>query len=135
MVSTWDLRVLPIYGGQSYDRQKRRLQKGVNVVVGTPGRTLDLIKQRALDLSQVRFLVLDEADEMLKMGFIEDVEAILAATPVETRQTILFSATFSKDIMKLAANYMRDPQHIVVEAESVTADNVNQRHYLLREQD
>jgi ATP-dependent RNA helicase DeaD len=84
------VRVLPIYGGQPYERQVRRLEKGVQVVVGTPGRTLDLIRQGALDLGGVRFVVLDEADEMLKMGFIEDVETILSETDVNTRQTALF---------------------------------------------
>ena len=86
------VRVLPVYGGQSYSRQISRLKRGVDVVVGTPGRMLDLIRRKSLDLSGVRFLVLDEADEMLSMGFIEDIEAILSETP-ETRQTALFSAT------------------------------------------
>jgi len=129
------IKVLPIYGGSSYDRQIRRLKKGVHVVVGTPGRTLDLIKKRVLDLSGIRFMVFDEADEMLKMGFIEDVEAILSATPKETRQTLLFSATFSREILRLAQQYMRDPIHIEVEAEQVTADNIEQRYYLVNERD
>jgi ATP-dependent RNA helicase DeaD len=94
------VRVLPIYGQQSYTRQMKRLEKGVHVVVGTPGRTLDLIQKGALDLSSVRYLVLDEADEMLKMGFIEDVEAILNATEADLRQTTLFSATFSDSIRR-----------------------------------
>lgn len=100
------LRVLPIYGGQSYDRQIRRLEKGVQVVVGTPGRTLDLIRQGHLKLNDVRYLILDEADEMLKMGFIEDIEQIINATDASKRQTILFSATFSKEIKRIAEQYM-----------------------------
>ncbi len=129
------VRVLPIYGGQSYDRQEKRLRKGVQVVVGTPGRTLDLIRKRTLDLGNIRFVILDEADEMLQMGFIEDIEAILSATDASTRQTILFSATLSKAIRKLAEKYMRDPLHIAIEAEEVTADNIAQRYYLVNEDD
>lgn len=129
------LRVLPIYGGQSYDRQKRRLKKGVHVVVGTPGRTLDLIRQGALDLSNVRYLILDEGDEMLKMGFIEDIEQIINATDADQRQTILFSATFSKEIRNIARNYMRDAIHIKIESEQLTADKINQRHYVVKERD
>jgi ATP-dependent RNA helicase DeaD len=129
------VRVLPIYGGQPYDRQVRRLEKGVQVVVGTPGRTLDLIRQGALDLSSVRFVVLDEADEMLKMGFIEDVEAILSQTDANTRQTTLFSATLPETIRRLAANYMRDPLVVAVTPETVTVENVSQRYYLVREGD
>jgi len=129
------LRVLPIYGGQSYDRQVRRLKKGVHVVVGTPGRTLDLIRQGALDLSTVRYLILDEADEMLKMGFIEDIEQIINATDASQRQTILFSATFSKDILRIAKKYMRDAVHIEIESEQLTADKIIQRHYVVKERD
>ncbi len=127
------VRVLPIYGGQSYSRQIRRLQKGVQVVVGTPGRTLDLIRQKVLDLSQVQYLVLDEADEMLKMGFIDDVEAILAATDAQTRQTALFSATLPTTIQHLAAKYMHDPLVITIASEEVTVENVTQRYYIVRE--
>ena len=133
--SQMGLRVLPIYGGQSYDRQIRRLKKGVQAVVGTPGRTLDLIRQGALDLGQVRFLILDEGDEMLKMGFIEDIEQIIAATDASQRQTILFSATVSKAIRDLAQKYMRDPIYIHIESEQLTADNVRQRHYVVKQQD
>lgn len=129
------VRVLPIYGGQPYERQTRRLQKGVHVVVGTPGRTLDLIRRRDLKLHNVRTVVLDEADEMLKMGFIEDVEAILAATNAGARQTCLFSATMPDEIKQLARTYMRDPLHVAVAHEEVTVENVNQRYYLVRESD
>ncbi len=129
------LRVLPVYGGQSYDRQIRRLQKGVQVVVGTPGRTLDLIRQRHLNLKDVRFLILDEGDEMLKMGFIEDIEQIINATDAENRQTILFSATFSKEIKRIAERYMRDAVNIKIESEQLTGDTINQRHYLVKQRD
>ena len=133
--SQMGLRALPIYGGQSYERQIRRLKKGAQAVVGTPGRTLDLIRQGALDLGQVRFLILDEGDEMLKMGFIEDIEQIIAATDASRRQTILFSATVSKVIRDLAKKYMRDPIYIHIESEQLTADNVRQRHYVVKQQD
>ena len=129
------VRVLPVYGGQPYDRQKRRLKRGVHVVVGTPGRTLDLIRQRALDLRGVRFVVLDEADEMLKMGFIEDIEAILSATDADTRQTSLFSATLPDAIRNLASRYMRDPQIVEVEAQTMTVENTAQRYCMVREGD
>ena len=129
------LRVLPIYGGQSYDRQVRRLKKGVQAVVGTPGRTLDLIRQGVLDLQTVRFLILDEGDEMLKMGFIDDIEQIIAATDASKRQTILFSATVGKQIRAIAEKYMRQPIYIQIESEQLTADNVRQRHYVINESD
>lgn len=129
------VRVLPIYGGQSYDRQERRLKKGVHVVVGTPGRTLDLINKGTLKLDKVRFMILDEADEMLKMGFIEDVEAILSATDKDTRQTILFSATFSNPIRKLAQKYMNDAEQITIEAEEMTNEDINQRYYMVNDRD
>jgi len=128
------VRVLPVYGGQSYDRQIRRLRQGVDVVVGTPGRMLDLIRKRLLDLSHVRYLVLDEADEMLSMGFIEDIEAILKETPAE-RQTALFSATLPKPIRRLADRYMRDPLTITVDPEQVTAEHTEQRYYLVHQSD
>ncbi|GAB5492831.1 MAG: DEAD/DEAH box helicase [Phototrophicaceae bacterium] len=129
------VRVLPIYGGQSYERQERRLKKGVHVVVGTPGRTLDLIRKRTLKLDKVRFMILDEADEMLKMGFIEDVEEILSATDKNTRQTLLFSATFSRDIRRLAQRYMNNPEEITIEADEVTNEDINQRYYMVNDRD
>jgi ATP-dependent RNA helicase DeaD len=129
------VKVLPVYGGQAYERQERRLQRGVHVVVGTPGRTLDLIRKRTLDVSKVRFMILDEADEMFKMGFIDDIETILNATPAETRQTVLFSATFSDPIRKLTKKYMRNPLYISIENEEVTSDNTTQRYYMVQEKD
>lgn len=130
-----EVRVLPVYGGQPYERQVRRLKKGVHVVVGTPGRTLDLIRQKALDLRDVRFVVLDEADEMLKMGFIDDVEAILGATNAETRQTALFSATLPDVIRRLAEKYMHSPIPVEIHAKEMTVENVVQRYYVVREEE
>jgi len=128
------VRVLAIYGGQSYDRQISRLERGVDVVVGTPGRMLDLIHRGVLDLSAVRYLVLDEADEMLSMGFIEDIEAILQETPDE-RQTALFSATLPDSVRQLAERYMRAPETIVVNPERLTVAETEQRYYLVYEED
>jgi len=127
-------RVLAVYGGQPYERQIRRLQRGVDVVVGTPGRLLDLIRQNALDLSAVRTVVLDEADEMLSMGFIEDIELILAEIP-EERQTALFSATLPAEIRRLAERYMAEPQSVRIGSSQVTVDGLAQRYYLVHEAD
>jgi len=124
------VRVLPVYGGQSYDRQLRRLERGVHVVVGTPGRLLDLIRQGALRLHTVRFLVLDEADAMLQMGFIEDVEALLRETPA-TRQTALFSATLPAAIRQLAMRHMRDPLTIALADKTLTVSQTVQRYYVI----
>lgn len=126
------VRVLPIYGGQSITRQMKRLERDTQVVVGTPGRMLDLIRRNVLDLSHVRYLVLDEADEMLKMGFIEDVEAILSATPT-SRQTALFSATLSTEIRRLAQSYMNEPVPVLIQGESMTVPQMEQRYYLVDE--
>ena len=128
------VRVLAIYGGSSYSRQITRLKKGLDVVVATPGRLLDLLERGVLDLSRIRTVVLDEADEMLKMGFIEDVENILAETP-DTRQTALFSATVPGPIRRLADKYMRDPQSVTIQREQVTAEMIEQRCYLVNERD
>jgi ATP-dependent RNA helicase DeaD len=128
------VRVLAVYGGAAYSRQITRLKKGVDVVVATPGRLLDLLARRALDLSAVRTVVLDEADEMLKMGFIEDVESILSETP-DSRQTALFSATLPGPIRRLADKYMRAPQSITIQREQVTAETIAQRYYLVNQRD
>jgi ATP-dependent RNA helicase DeaD len=112
------ISVLPVYGGTSIDRQIRTLQRGVNVVVGTPGRVLDLLRRKTLSLSEIRVVVLDEADEMLDMGFIEDIETILKETPTE-RQTLLFSATIPQPIMNIARRYMKSPDKIRVNTDVV----------------
>jgi len=126
--------VLAVYGGQAYDRQIRQLRRGVDIVVGTPGRLLDLIKRRVLDLSAVRTVVLDEADEMLSMGFIEDIEAILKETP-DGRQTALFSATLPPAIRSLSSSYMHDPKSVTVQRKHLTVSAIEQRYYLVNESD
>ncbi len=128
------VKVLAVYGGQPYSRQVSRLKKGVDVVIGTPGRLLDLIRQNALDLSQVSTVVLDEADEMLSMGFIDDIESILQETP-DSRQTALLSATLPSAIRRLAARYMREPQACTIERKQLTVDTIEQRYYLVNESD
>jgi len=124
-------RVLPVYGGQPYGRQVDRLRKGIDVVVGTPGRLLDLIRQGALDLSAVQTVVLDEADEMLSMGFAEDLEAILEATPAE-RQTALLSATLPQGIRGLAERYLRNPERCAVGTDAKTAAAIDQRYVVVK---
>lgn len=122
--------VLPIYGGQSYVSQLSALRRGVHVVVGTPGRVIDHLEKGSLDLSKIKTMVLDEADEMLRMGFIDDVEKILQKTP-ESRQTALFSATMPSAIKRIATTYLRDPDLITVAAKTGTADNIRQRYWLV----
>src|SRR5664279_3537108 len=124
------VRVLAIYGGTSYARQIKRLESGVHIVVGTPGRVIDLINKGALDLSEVRYLVLDDADEMLKMGFIDDVETILKTTP-DTRQTALFSATLPTEIRRLAKKYMHDAETVAIEHKTLTVAQTEQRYYVV----
>ncbi len=120
--------VLPIYGGQSYTPQLAALKRGVQVVVGTPGRVIDHLERGSLDLSQLRQLVLDEADEMLRMGFIDDVEAVLKKVP-ETRQVALFSATMPAPIKRIAQTYLRDPVEVAIKATTTTAANIRQRYW------
>ena len=121
------IRVLPIYGGQSYDNQIRQLKRGVQVVVGTPGRVIVHIKRGTLKLDQLKFLVLDEADEMLRMGFIDDVELILSHAPAE-RQTALFSATMPGPIKKITERYLKDPKHVKIASKVSTASTIRQRY-------
>jgi len=128
------VRVLPIYGGQSYARQISRLERGVDIVVGTPGRMLDLIRKHVLDLSNVRYLVLDEADEMLSMGFVEDIETILQEIPA-ARQSALFSATLSGAVRALADRYMATPESITINPENLTLSSTEQRCYVVRSSD
>ncbi|MFV0452687.1 MAG: DEAD/DEAH box helicase [Propioniciclava sp.] len=124
------VRVLPVYGGQGYGVQLSALARGVNVVVGTPGRIMDHLDRGTLDLTELRFLVLDEADEMLTMGFAEDVEQILADTP-DTKQVALFSATMPRAIRSLAEKYLTDPAEIQVKGETRTADNITHRYLMV----
>lgn len=120
------IHVLPIYGGQAYGIQLSGLRRGAHVVVGTPGRVIDHLERGSLDLTDLRFLVLDEADEMLNMGFQEDVERILADTP-ERKQVALFSATMPHGIRRLSKHYLNDPAEVTVKAETRTATNITQR--------
>ncbi|NCP63383.1 MAG: DEAD/DEAH box helicase [Paraglaciecola sp.] len=121
------IRVLPVYGGQSYENQIRQLKRGVQVVVGTPGRVIDHINKGTLKLDQLKFLVLDEADEMLRMGFIDDVEWILSHAPKE-RQTALFSATMPDAIRKITQRYLKDPKHVKIASNVTTAAQITQRY-------
>ena len=129
-----DIKVLSIYGGDRYDRQIRGLNKGADVVVGTPGRLLDLLGKGILDLSNVRHVVLDEADEMLSMGFIEDVETILEAVTVP-HQTALFSATLPKRIVELSQKYLYQPVEVKIVAKRLTVDAIEQRCYMVNNKD
>jgi ATP-dependent RNA helicase DeaD len=121
------INVLPIYGGSSYDNQIRQLRRGTQVVVGTPGRVIDHIKKGTLKLDKLKFLVLDEADEMLRMGFIDDVEWILGHAPKE-RQTALFSATMPDPIRKITKRYLKDPKSVKIESKVTTASTIRQRY-------
>lgn len=122
--------VLPIYGGQSYGPQLSALRRGVHVIVGTPGRVIDHLDKGSLDLSKLKTLVLDEADEMLRMGFIDDVERILKETP-DGHQTALFSATMPSVIKRIATTYLVNPAEVTVAAKTGTADNIRQRYWLV----
>ncbi len=133
MIGDTGLRVMPVYGGQPYSVQIRQIERGVDVIVGTPGRMLDLISRKVLDLSRVQTFVLDEADEMLEMGFIEDVETILAQAP-EERQIALFSATMPPAVRKLADRYVSSPEVISVNPTHMTVEDTEQRYYRVREE-
>jgi ATP-dependent RNA helicase DeaD len=129
------VRVLPVYGGQPIDRQIKALQRGVDIVVGTPGRVLDLIRRNFIDLSNINFLVLDEADEMLNMGFIDDIEEIIKNSNKD-RQTMLFSATMPDQIKKLAKRYMKEEtKHITIVKNSMTVSTVSQYYYEIKNKD
>jgi ATP-dependent RNA helicase DeaD len=122
--------VLPVYGGQDYARQIKQLKRGVHAVVGTPGRVMDHMRKGTLRLDALQALVLDEADEMLRMGFIDDVEWILEQTP-EQRQMALFSATMPKQIQRIARRHLHDPQEISITARTATAETIRQRYWLV----
>lgn len=124
---TKGIAVLPVYGGQAYDRQLQGLRNGVHVVVGTPGRVMDHMRRGTLDLSTVRTVVLDEADEMLDMGFVEDIEFILNAVPDE-RQIALFSATVPRRIESLAKRYLREPQRVTISHDARTESQTRQMY-------
>jgi len=128
------ISVLAVYGGAPVETQLKALRKGVNIVVGTPGRTLDLIKRRALKIDSIQWLVLDEADEMLNMGFRDELDGILETTP-ETKQTLLFSATMPKEVRNIANNYMNKPREISVGKKNMGADNVTHQYYVVKAPD
>lgn len=122
--------VLPIYGGQEYGGQIRALKRGVHVIVGTPGRTMDHMRKGTLKLNNLKTLVLDEADEMLRMGFIDDVEWVLEQTP-PTRQIALFSATMPQQIRRIATKYLNNPEHITIKVKTATAETIRQRYVVV----
>lgn len=124
------VRVLPVYGGQAYGVQLSALRRGVHVIVGTPGRIMDHLEKGTLDLSELRFLVLDEADEMLRMGFAEDVETILRDTP-EDKNVALFSATMPSQIRRISKKYLEDPVEVTVKASKQTTPNITQRYLMV----
>lgn len=122
--------VMPIYGGQDYRTQFRQLERGVHVVVGTPGRVMDHLRRETLKLDNLQALVLDEADEMLRMGFIEDIEWIMEQTPA-TRQIALFSATMPPAIHRIAQSYLNNPAEVKIQVKTTTADTIRQRYWLV----
>ena len=127
-----NVKVTTVYGGSSMEDQIRSLKRGSQIVVGTPGRTVDLIKRRALKLGNVKWLVLDEADEMLNMGFKDELDKVLEATP-ETKQTLLFSATFPREVESIARNYMTKPVEITSGQKNQGADSVSHEYYSVTE--
>ena len=127
-----DVKVTTVYGGSSMEDQIRSLKRGSQIVVGTPGRTVDLIKRRALKLGNVQWLVLDEADEMLNMGFKDELDKVLEATP-ETKQTLLFSATFPREVEAIARNYMTNPVEIASGEKNSGSENVTHEYYSVTE--
>jgi ATP-dependent RNA helicase DeaD len=126
-----DIRIVSIYGGQAYDSQIRALKRGVDIVVGTPGRVMDHMRRGTLKLDSLQALVLDEADEMLRMGFIDDVEWILEHTP-DTRQIALFSATMPPAIQRVAQKYLKDPQEVRIANKTRTNSSIRQRYWFVR---
>jgi ATP-dependent RNA helicase DeaD len=128
------LKVLPIYGGSSIDLQIRALRKGVQMIVATPGRLNDLIRRRCVDISNVQFVVFDEADEMLQMGFQEELNAILEQTP-DDKNTLLFSATMSREVKNIANRYMSDPVEMTIGKLNAGAENVRHEYYMVQARD
>jgi len=124
------LKVLPVYGGEPIQRQIHALAHGIHIVVGTPGRIIDLLKRRILNLSSVKTLVLDEADRMLDMGFIEDIDYIIAKTPAN-RQTSLFSATIDKTVMNICNRYMKKPEKILVSKDEIALTQMKQYYMVV----
>ena len=128
------VKVRSVYGGSSIEKQIKALKSGAHIVVGTPGRLLDLIKRKALKLQDIETLILDEADEMLNMGFLEDIEAIISRVP-ENRQTLLFSATMPDAIKRIGVQFMKDPEHVKIAAKELTTELVDQYYIRVKEQE
>ncbi|MCB1180332.1 MAG: DEAD/DEAH box helicase, partial [Leptospiraceae bacterium] len=127
-----NFHVMPVYGGQGYDLQLKQLRRGVHVVVGTPGRVMDHIKRKTLKLDNLKTIVLDEADEMLRMGFIDDVNWIMEQTP-EDRQVALFSATMPAEIKNIAKKYQKDPIEISIKVKTSSAETIRQRYWFVKD--
>lgn len=125
LVEGKDISILAAYGGQDVEAQIRKLKNGVNLVIATPGRLLDHIRRKTIDLGRLDFLVLDEADEMLRMGFLQDIESIIIDTP-KTRQTMMFSATIPNEVRTLSKRFMKNPLQIEIEGKNVTLDEIEQ---------
>jgi len=126
------LIILPVYGGQPIDRQMSALKRGVQIIIGTPGRVMDHLDRRTLKLDGVKMVVLDEADEMLDMGFRDDIEIILKSVPSE-RQTVFFSATMPKGFMDLTRKYQKNPVVVKVVHDKLTVPNVEQVYFEVKE--
>jgi len=126
------LFMLPVYGGEAIDRQIKALKRGVHVIIGTPGRILDHLERRTIKFDQIHMVVLDEADEMLNMGFREDIESILSTVP-KARQTVLFSATMPKEILNLAKKFQNNPEHIKVTGTELTVTAIEQTYYEVKD--
>ncbi|MDF9809863.1 ATP-dependent RNA helicase DeaD [Aurantimicrobium minutum] len=124
------VHVLPVYGGQGYGTQLSALRRGVHIVVGTPGRIMDHLDKGTLDLTELKYLVLDEADEMLKMGFAEDVETILADTPTD-KQVALFSATMPAQIRRISKQYLNEPEEVTIKSKTTTSSTITQRYLMV----
>lgn len=127
-----NIRVVPIYGGQPIDRQILALKKGAQVVIGTPGRVMDHMRRRTLKMETVQMMILDEADEMLDMGFREDIETILVKIP-EDHQTLLFSATLSPEILDITRRFQRDPKYVKIVRKELTVPNIEQYYFDVKE--
>lgn len=129
-----NLRVLPVYGGSSIDSQIKTLRRGVQIIVATPGRLIDLINRRTVDLDNIKYVVLDEADEMLNMGFTESIDEILSKVP-DTRSMLLFSATMPNEIAKITKKYMREPKDITIGRKNEGSSNVKHVYYMVHARD
>ena len=128
------LRIQPVYGGSSIESQIKSLKKGVHIIVATPGRLIDLMNRKTVSLEHIRTVIMDEADEMLNMGFSESINAILAEVP-ENRNTLLFSATMPAEIARIAQNYMLQPKEIVIGSKNEGAANVQHIYFLVHARD